>query len=96
MELQDHRKNHRHGMNMYLMGCHRKNSIPFDHNDNFDGSCNAYILSTGTSLAFFQSTQRCIFNGIGKPRLNQVADDGSDCVPLKVSLGERYDYYDPR
>ena len=54
MELQDHRKNHRHGMNMYLMGCHRKNSIPFDHNDNFDGSCNAYILSTGTSLAFFQ------------------------------------------
>mmetsp|Transcript_42831 Transcript_42831/g.87597 ORF Transcript_42831/g.87597 Transcript_42831/m.87597 type:complete len:700 (+) Transcript_42831:88-2187(+) len=23
-----------------------------------------------------------------------VADDGSDCVPLKVSLGERYDYYE--
>lgn len=35
-------------------------------------------------------------NGIGKPRVSQVADDGSDCVPLKVSLGERYDYYDPR
>jgi len=23
-----------------------------------------------------------------------VADDGSDCVPLKVSLGDRYDYYE--
>lgn len=23
-----------------------------------------------------------------------VADDGSDCVPLKVTLGERYDYYE--
>ncbi|CAE7567949.1 RFXANK, partial [Symbiodinium pilosum] len=23
-----------------------------------------------------------------------VADDGSDCVPLKVSFGERYDYYE--
>ena len=46
----------------------------------------------------FKSKQRCSFtcNGIGKPRVNQVADDGSDCVPLKVSLGERYDYYDPR
>lgn len=26
---------------------------------------------------------------------SEVADDGSDCVPLKVSLGDRYDYYEP-
>ncbi|CAE7312497.1 ANK1 [Symbiodinium natans] len=25
-----------------------------------------------------------------------VADDGSDCVPLKVTFGERYDYYEYR